>query len=131
MKHLGKLSLPIIVALVIVLGTIAIATAGFATERDITIDTRSPILITPDATTNIVVYKGATNFVEYTCTNNTDEAVQVNVSTSALPQGLTVAINPESFELAVGAVQVVTFTFEVALDFGQDNVTVQAHFAVV
>lgn len=122
-----KIALPIIVALIVILGTTGIVLASYVIDRNIVATVIDPVVITPDQDVPITVYRGASTQVPYTIWNNTASPVTISVDCDGPPPGMSISCSPdEPFTLAPDGRQVVTAT--IFADTGSSNCTITLHF---
>jgi len=108
MKRIG---LPILCALIVVVGTIGIVLGSTIINRTIHVEIANQIQVTPTSDSTITVYKGSTTEIPYDVFNASPDACNVTVSwDTPLPSGISVDSNLISFSLGAGNHQTVTIS---------------------
>lgn len=122
-----KIALPIICALIVVVGSIGIVLGSTLINRTIHVTIADQIQVSPTGDSTITVYKGSTTQIPYDVYNASPDACNVTVSwDTPLPSGISVDSNLISFTLGAGLHQ--TVTISVTANDAAANCDLTIHF---
>ena len=107
-RRFFKLPLPVIMATLLVVGTLGIVVAAFLTTRTINVVPMDAISITPEVSETCPIVRGESAEVVYQVTNNSSQLVSMQVTNLTSDPELTIDISPAEFDLGPGESAAVT-----------------------
>ena len=124
-----KIALPLIVASVLILGTIGIALGNVLTQRTVNLSVVEPaISVEPSGSQSVIIYRDTDSYIDYTVTNLSALPVHIEVTNSTLPDGVTVSYSQSIFNLATSASTSVRATFTASLDAPLGDIVITLNF---